>query len=156
VEKEAHEQEVWAEQELTHCQPQEDRRCSAVAVGEGQGCPEEVSIRDGWFWNGKVRINKATRRLRDRQPVHRLRTSAARLDRVSVRGLPDGSVRITRIGEWSSMVSQAPLRARWSFSDLSISAAAKSPTDSRPLVLHASRFLCRKRFSAAAGIRSTR
>jgi hypothetical protein len=29
--------------------------------------------------------------------------AAARLDRVSVRGLPDGSVRVTKVGEWSSM-----------------------------------------------------
>jgi hypothetical protein len=29
--------------------------------------------------------------------------AAARLDRVSVRGLPDGSVRITKVGEWSSV-----------------------------------------------------
>ena len=26
--------------------------------------------------------------------------AAARLDRVSVRGLPDGSVRVTKVGEW--------------------------------------------------------
>jgi hypothetical protein len=26
-----------------------------------------------------------------------------RLDRVSVRGQPDGSVRVTKVGEWSSM-----------------------------------------------------
>jgi hypothetical protein len=29
--------------------------------------------------------------------------AAARFDRVSVRGLPDGSVRVTKIGEWSSL-----------------------------------------------------
>jgi hypothetical protein len=29
--------------------------------------------------------------------------AAARLDRVSVRGLPDGSVRVTKVGEWTSM-----------------------------------------------------
>ena len=29
--------------------------------------------------------------------------AAARLDRVSVRGLPDGSVRVTKVGEWSSL-----------------------------------------------------
>ncbi len=29
--------------------------------------------------------------------------AAARLDKVSVRGLPDGSVRVTRVGEWSSV-----------------------------------------------------
>lgn len=29
--------------------------------------------------------------------------AAARVDRVSVRGLPDGSVRVTKVGEWSSM-----------------------------------------------------
>ena len=29
--------------------------------------------------------------------------AAARLDRVSVRGQPDGSVRITKVGEWSSL-----------------------------------------------------
>ena len=29
--------------------------------------------------------------------------AAARLDRVSVRGLPDGNVRITKVGEWSSL-----------------------------------------------------
>ena len=29
--------------------------------------------------------------------------AAARLDRVSVRGQPDGSVRVTKVGEWSSM-----------------------------------------------------
>jgi hypothetical protein len=29
--------------------------------------------------------------------------AAARLDRVSVKGLPDGSVRITKIGEWASV-----------------------------------------------------
>ena len=28
--------------------------------------------------------------------------AAARLDRVSVRGLPDGSVRVTKVGEWQS------------------------------------------------------
>jgi hypothetical protein len=31
--------------------------------------------------------------------------AAARLDRVSVKGLPDGSVRVTKIGEWSSLRS---------------------------------------------------
>jgi hypothetical protein len=29
--------------------------------------------------------------------------AAARLDRVSVRGLPNGSVRVTKVGEWSSV-----------------------------------------------------
>ena len=29
--------------------------------------------------------------------------AAARLDKVSVRGLPDGSVRVTKVGEWSSV-----------------------------------------------------
>ena len=29
--------------------------------------------------------------------------AAARLDKVSVRGLPDGSVRVTKVGEWSSL-----------------------------------------------------
>lgn len=29
--------------------------------------------------------------------------AAARLDRVSVCGLPDGSVRVTKVGEWSSL-----------------------------------------------------
>jgi hypothetical protein len=29
--------------------------------------------------------------------------AAARLDRVSVRGLPDGSVRVTKVGEWSGV-----------------------------------------------------
>ena len=29
--------------------------------------------------------------------------AAARSDRVSVRGLPDGSVRVTKVGEWSSL-----------------------------------------------------
>jgi hypothetical protein len=29
--------------------------------------------------------------------------AAARLDKVSVRGMPDGSVRVTKVGEWSSM-----------------------------------------------------
>jgi hypothetical protein len=29
--------------------------------------------------------------------------AAVRLDKVSVRGLPDGSVRITKVGEWSSL-----------------------------------------------------
>ena len=29
--------------------------------------------------------------------------AAARLDRVAVRGQPDGSVRVTKVGEWSSM-----------------------------------------------------
>jgi hypothetical protein len=29
--------------------------------------------------------------------------AAARLDKVSVRGQPDGSVRITKVGEWSSV-----------------------------------------------------
>lgn len=29
--------------------------------------------------------------------------AAARLDRVSVRGLPDGSVRVTKVGEWTSV-----------------------------------------------------
>src|SRR5271169_2901373 len=32
--------------------------------------------------------------------------AAARLDRVSVRGQPDGSVRVTKIGEWSSLGAQ--------------------------------------------------
>jgi len=30
--------------------------------------------------------------------------AAARLDKVSVRGLPDGSVRVTKVGEWSSLL----------------------------------------------------
>lgn len=29
--------------------------------------------------------------------------AAARMERVSVRGLPDGSVRVTKVGEWTSM-----------------------------------------------------
>jgi hypothetical protein len=29
--------------------------------------------------------------------------AAVRLDKVSVRGLPDGSVRVTKVGEWSSV-----------------------------------------------------
>lgn len=29
--------------------------------------------------------------------------AAARLDKVSVRGQPDGSVRVTKVGEWSSV-----------------------------------------------------
>ena len=29
--------------------------------------------------------------------------AAARWDKVSVRGLPDGSVRVTKVGEWSSL-----------------------------------------------------
>jgi len=29
--------------------------------------------------------------------------AAARLDKVSVRGLPDGSVRVTKVGEWTSV-----------------------------------------------------
>ncbi len=29
--------------------------------------------------------------------------AAARLDKVSVRGLPDGSMRVTKVGEWSSV-----------------------------------------------------
>jgi hypothetical protein len=29
--------------------------------------------------------------------------AAARLDRVSVRGLPNGSVRVTKVGEWASL-----------------------------------------------------
>lgn len=31
--------------------------------------------------------------------------AAARLDRVSVRGLTDGSVRVTKVGEWTSIVA---------------------------------------------------
>jgi len=38
--------------------------------------------------------------------------AAARLDRVSVRGLPDGSVRVTKVGEWSSVRGE---RLRFSF-----------------------------------------
>jgi hypothetical protein len=30
--------------------------------------------------------------------------AAARLDKVSVRGLPDGSVRVTKVGEWSRVL----------------------------------------------------
>jgi hypothetical protein len=30
--------------------------------------------------------------------------AAARLDKVSVRGQPDGSVRVTKVGEWSSLL----------------------------------------------------
>lgn len=29
--------------------------------------------------------------------------AAARLDKVSIRGLPDGSVRVTKVGEWRSL-----------------------------------------------------
>jgi hypothetical protein len=29
--------------------------------------------------------------------------AAVRLDKVSVRGQPDGSVRVTKVGEWSSV-----------------------------------------------------
>jgi hypothetical protein len=42
----------------------------------------------------------------DERSLNRFRSglyAAARLDRVSVRGQPDGSVRITKVGEWSSM-----------------------------------------------------
>src|ERR1700688_4329243 len=73
--------------------------------------------------NGKILTNKATRRLRGgRQPVHSIQSgggatgstptvpslpgklyAAAWLDRVSVRGQPDGSVRVTKVGVWSSM-----------------------------------------------------
>ena len=35
--------------------------------------------------------------------------AAARFDRVSVRGQPDGSVRITKVGEWSSLRAQGRL-----------------------------------------------
>jgi hypothetical protein len=31
--------------------------------------------------------------------------AAARLDKVSVRGLPDGSVRVTKFGQWSGVES---------------------------------------------------
>jgi hypothetical protein len=164
---------------------EEDCRSTASAVGEGQGCPEEVSIRDGWFGMGKFSLTKqhgdceeidntstafgrrrrnwidahgsvparqvvdascgnrhcitlkhAYLRARVEQPgkyrkiadrVHRLKVgqqfevrgvgtdersrnrfrsglyAAARLDRVSVRGLPDGNVRVTKVGEWSSL-----------------------------------------------------
>ena len=43
----------------------------------------------------------------DERSRNRFRTglyAAARLDKVSVRGLPDGSVRITKVGEWSSVI----------------------------------------------------
>ena len=35
--------------------------------------------------------------------------AAARLDRVSVRGQPNGSVRVTKVGEWSSLETQGRL-----------------------------------------------
>jgi hypothetical protein len=35
--------------------------------------------------------------------------AAARLDRVSVRGLPKGSVRVTKVGEWSNLREQGRL-----------------------------------------------
>jgi hypothetical protein len=35
--------------------------------------------------------------------------AAARLDRVSVRGLSDGSVRVTKVGEWASLRAQGRL-----------------------------------------------
>jgi hypothetical protein len=35
--------------------------------------------------------------------------AAARLDRVSVRGQPDGSVRLTKVGEWSNLREQGRL-----------------------------------------------
>jgi hypothetical protein len=48
----------------------------------------------------EVFTDKAAWRLRgDRQSIHCIRTSAARLDSVSVRGLPDGSVRVTKVGQ---------------------------------------------------------
>jgi hypothetical protein len=31
--------------------------------------------------------------------------AAVRLDKVSVRGQPDGSVRVTKVGEWSSLLA---------------------------------------------------
>ena len=37
---------------------------------------------------------------RDRNRFRSGLYAAARLDRVSVRGLPDGSVRVTKVGEW--------------------------------------------------------
>ena len=164
---------------------EEDCRSTASAMGKGQGCSEEVSIRDGWLAMGKfsptkqhgdceeipnpstaygrrrrnwidahgsvpagqvvdascgnercITLKHAYLRSRVEQPrkypkiaerVHRLRIgqhfdvpgvgtdersrnrfrsglyAAARLDRVSVRGLPDGSVRVTKVGEWSSL-----------------------------------------------------
>ncbi len=36
--------------------------------------------------------------------------AAARLDKVSVRGLPDGSMRVTKVGEWSSLGAQGRSR----------------------------------------------
>jgi hypothetical protein len=42
----------------------------------------------------------------DERSRNRIRSGlygAARFDRVSVRGLPDGSVRVTKVGEWSSV-----------------------------------------------------
>ena len=42
----------------------------------------------------------------DERSRNRFRTglyAAARLDKVSVRGLPDGSVRITKVGVWRSV-----------------------------------------------------
>jgi hypothetical protein len=35
--------------------------------------------------------------------------AAARLDKVSVRGQPDGSVRVTKVGEWSSVLTYGVL-----------------------------------------------
>ena len=154
-------------------------------MGKSQGCPEEISIRNGWFGMGKfsptrqrgdceeianpstaygrrqrnwidahgsvpagqvvdascgnnrcITLKHAYLRPRVEQPgkyrkianrVHRLKVgqhfvvpgvgtdersrnrfrsglyAAARLDRVSVRGQPDGSVRVTKVGEWSRL-----------------------------------------------------
>ncbi|MFY9908979.1 MAG: hypothetical protein WCF22_10625 [Candidatus Sulfotelmatobacter sp.] len=164
---------------------EEDCRSTASTMGKSQGCPEEISIRNGWFGMGKfsptkqhgeceeiantstafgrrrrnwidahlavptgqvvdascgnrhcIALRHAYLRPRVEQPgtyrkiaerVHKLKVgqhfdvrgvgtdersrnrfrsglyAAARLDRVSVRGLPDGSVRVTKVGEWSSV-----------------------------------------------------
>jgi hypothetical protein len=37
---------------------EEDCRSTASAMGKGQGCPEEIGIRDGWFGMGKFSPTK--------------------------------------------------------------------------------------------------
>ena len=165
--------------------PEEDCSSPTSAMGESEGCPEEVRVRDDWFAMGKfsptkrhgdceeianpstaygrrrrnwidahgsvppgqvvdascgnkrcIALRHAYLRPRVEQPgkyrkiadrVHRLKVghhfdvqgvgtdersrnrfrsglyAAARLDKVSVRGQPDGSVRVTKVGEWSSV-----------------------------------------------------
>lgn len=106
------------------CGPVEISCCGAIVVDASCGNRLCIALRHSYL-RPRVEHPGKYRKIADR--VHRLKVgqhfdvrdvgvdersrnrfrsglyAAARLAKVSVRGLPDGSVRVTKVGEWSSM-----------------------------------------------------